>query len=329
MMHIAARKCRTLAATVGLLLGFAVSPAHAQTSGKMWRIGVLMPERPGAFEEIVGGLRDLQYIEGRNTIFEVRRAKRSEQFPALAADLVRSHPDVVVAVSGTAALALRTATKTIPIVMATSGDAVSQGLVASLARPGGNVTGFTVISPDLVAKRLQILKEAVPRAKRIGVLGCPREGEAVNTRQWAEVQRAAKAMQVQLVQIFIRRIEELPASFARAAKQGIDAVLVFDCSVLNPPESVTGLLNDARVPAIYAGPRFVQVGGLMSYGANSIELYRRSATFVDKILKGAKPADLPVEQPTRFELTINRKTAASLGVSIPPALQVRVDLMID
>ena len=315
---------------VGLLLGCAVSAAHAQTSGKTWRIGVLMPERPGAFEEIVGGLRDLQYVEGRNTVFEVRRARHVEQFPALAAELVRFHPDVIVAVSGTAALALRTITKTIPIVMATSGDAVSQGLVASLARPGGNVTGFTVISPDLVAKRLQILKEAVPRAGRIGVLGCPREGEAVNTRQWAEVQLAAKAMQLQLVPIFIRRIEELTASFARAAKQGIDAVVVFDCQVFNnTPQPVAALLNDARVPAIYAGARFVEAGGLLSYGANSTELYRRSATFVDKILKGAKPADLPVEQPTRFELTINRKTAQNLGVQIPPALQVRTDLMIE
>ena len=311
---------------VALVLAPAVAPAQAERS---WRIGVLMPERAGALEAIVEGLAELRYVEGRNMILDVRRAARSDQLPSLSLELVKLKPDVIVTVTGTAALALRKVTKTIPIVMATSGDAVRQGLVASLARPGGNVTGFTVVSTEIVAKRLQILKDVVPAAQRIGVLGCPRDDETVNRQQWEEVQPAARKMSLQLVPMFIKHLDELPPALQSAMTRKIDAVLVFDCGLLTPPESVTSALNNARVPAIYHAPRYVQANGLMSYGANSTELYRRAATFVDKILKGAKPADIPVEQPTKFELMINLKTAKTLGLAIPASIQLRADRMIE
>ena len=302
-----------------------VARAQAERS---WRIGVLMPERPGALEAIVAGLGEFRYVEGRNMILDVRRAARGEQLPSLALELVKLNPDVIITVTGTAALALRKATKTIPIVMATSGDAVRQGLVASLARPGGNVTGFTVISTELTAKRFQILKDVVPAAQRIGALGCPRDDEAVNRQQAEEAKSAARQMSLQLVPMFIRHLDEMPAALKNAMAQKIDAVLVFDCGILTPPESVTTALNNARVPAIYHAPRYVYASGLMSYGANSTELYRRAATFVDKILKGAKPADIPVEQPTKFELVINMKTARTLGLTIPQAFLARADEVI-
>ena len=197
-------------------------------------------------------------------ILDVRRAARGDQFPSLAIELVKLKPDVIITVTGTAALALRKATRTIPIVMATSGDAVRQGLVASLARPGGNVTGTTVISTDLAAKRLQILKETVPLAERIGVLGCPRDDEPVNRQQWIETQSAASKMSLRVVPIFIGKLDELPIALKNAMAQKIEAVLVFDCGLLSPPEAVTSLLNSASVPGIYHAPRYVYANGLMS-----------------------------------------------------------------
>jgi putative ABC transport system substrate-binding protein len=274
------------------------------------------------------GLRELNYIEGRNIILEQRRAANDDELPKLAAELVRLKPDVIVAVTGRAALALTAETKTVPIVMATSGDAVGQGLIVSLARPGGNVTGMTVISPDLAAKRMQVLKEAAPLATRIGVIGCPEKG-FVSERQWSEVQRAAQRLGLRLVPVFVRKPQELPETFDRAIRQKIDAVLVLDCSILALPEPVTGLVTKARVAALYPFPRYVQAGGLMSYGPNTDEQYRRAAVFVDKILKGAKPAEIPVEQPTKFELLINLKVAKALGVALPPSLIMRADKVIE
>lgn len=312
-----------------LYLAIACMPdvAHAQPTA-VWRIGVLTPERTGVMEGLIEGLRELNYVEGRNIILEQRRAANDDELPRLAAELVRLKPDVIVAVTGRAALALKAATKTVPIVMATSGDAVGQGLISSLARPGGNVTGMTVISPDLAAKRLQILKEAAPQATRIAVIGCPEKG-FVNEQQWSEVQRAAQRLGIRMVPVFIRRSEELPRTFDRAMREKIEAILVLDCSILALPDRVTDLATKARVAALYPFPRYVLAGGLMSYGPNTEEQYRRAAVFVDKIIKGAKPAEIPVEQPTKLELLINLKVARALGLAVPPSLIVRADKVIE
>ncbi len=309
-----------------LILGWPVA-AQAQRTEAVWRIGVLMPERSGDLEALVERLRGLNYVEGRNIILEPRRAAGADQLPALATELVRLQPHVIVAITGAAALALKDATKTIPIVMTGSGDAVRQGLVASLARPGGNVTGLTLISPELAAKRLQILKEAAPRATRIGVIGC-RATDPVSTQQWSEVEPAARQMGLQLVPILVRQPEELSQAFETALRERIEAILVLDCSRL-PSALVTGLVSKSRVPAMYSSSRYVRADGLMSYGYNFEEQYRRAAAFVDKILKGAKPADLPVEQLTMLELIINLKTAKALGITIPQSMLVRADKLIE
>jgi putative ABC transport system substrate-binding protein len=248
--------------------------------------------------------------------------------PALAAELVRLNPDVIVAGAGRAALALKAVTKTIPIVMANSADAIAQGLVASLARPGGNVTGFTILSPELAAKRLEILAEAAPRAVRIGVMGCPDAGPT-GKKEWLQVRSAGERMGLHLVPIVIRQPDELAEAFENALRQRIEAVLVLDCGNLPRGEYVTGLVNNARIPAMYPFPRYAQASGLMSYGPNTTENYRSAAIFVDKILKGTKPAELPVEQPRKFELIINLKRAKLLGFTIPRSLLVRADQVIE
>jgi putative ABC transport system substrate-binding protein len=302
--------------------------ARAQPAGGVWRVGVLTPERPGALEALLAGLRELGYVEGRNVVLERRVAGKEDQFPGLAAELIRLDPHVVVAGTGRAALALKAVTTTVPIVMASSGDAVAQGLVASLARPGGNVTGFTVISPELTAKRLEILRAAVPRAVRIAVLGCA-GADPVNEGQWAAARPAAQRLGVGLVPVFVRGPEQLAGAFEGALERRVDAVLVFDCSTLPPTEQVTALVNRGRVPALYPFPRYIEAGGLMSYGPDVTEQFRRAAVFVDKILRGARPADLPVEQPTRFELIVNLRTARALGLTIPPAVVSRADRIVE
>lgn len=286
-----------------------------------------MPERPGALEALREGLRGAGYVQNQNLVLEHRRFSRNDQMPALAAELVRLKPDVIVAGAGRAVRVLQAVTKTIPIVMANSSDAIAQGLVASLARPGGNVTGLTIMSPELAAKRLEILVEIVPSAVRIGVLACPDTSPDSRT-QWLEVQSAGQRMGRHLVPIFIRQPEELVPAFEMARRQGIDAVLTLDCGNLPPAQVVTGLMNRSRVPAMYPFPRYAEAGGLIAYGPDTIENYRRAAIFVDRILKGAHPADLPVEQPTAFELVVNGKTAKALGVTIPRALLLRANQII-
>ena len=315
---------------VALALGILAMPlvVGVQAQGKVWRIGALIPEHSSTMEEVLEGLRNLNYVEGRNFILEQRRYTRSDQLPALAAELVQRNPNVIVAGTGRAGLALKEATKTVPIVVASSGDAVAQGLVASLARPGGNVTGSTSISPVLVSKRLELLREAAPRATRIATMGCSQEG-GQSKREWSEVEAAAQSMSLHLAPIYVRQPEELSGGLERAMREKIDSVLVLDCGNLPPPARVTELVNAARVPALYPYLWYVQAGGLMSYGPNSAEMHRRAAIFVDKILKGAKPADLPVEQPTKFDLIINLKTAKALGLTIPQSLLMRADEVIE
>ena len=301
--------------------------AQAQQAGTVWRIGVLLPERAGALEAVVAGLRDLDYVPGRNIILESRRAPTADHFPRLATELVSLQPHVIIAVSGGAARALKAATHTVPIVMASSGDAVREGLVASLARPGGNVTGLTFMSPDLTAKRLQILKEATPGVARIGVIGCG-SGTPAMMAQWSQVQSAARHLGLHLVSIMPGGPEELSRAFEGARREKMEAILVLDCPRL-PHEQVTSLVRTSRLPALYPYPRYVQAGGLMSYGPNSEREYRRAATFVHKILQGAKPADLPVEQPTSFDLIINLKAAKAIGLTIPPSVVARAAQIIE
>ena len=322
-----------LAVGLALALSFAVLAAEAQQGEKIYRLGYLgITSASDGFDRLDvfrKGLRELGYVEGRNVALEIRYADgKPEQLLELATDLVRLKVDVIVTQSGVAALAAKKATQTIPIVMASSGDAVRQGLVASLARPGGNVTGMTMISPDTSRKRLEILRELLPRLSRVGVLWCGAD-DPVNEHQWTETQAAAKVLGVQLSSLEVLSGEELAGAFASAVKHRVQAVLMFDCSRFGP--SVTQIVELARkhrLPAMYPSARAPQAGGLMSYGANQLDPARRAATYVDKILRGAKPADLPVEQPTKFELVINMKTAKALGLTIPPTLATRVNQVI-
>ena len=323
-----------LAVGLALALVFSALAAEGQQAAKIYRVGYLgigsasdVIDRLGVFRQ---GLRELGYLEGRNAALEIRFAEgKPERLPDLAAELVRLKVDVIVTQSGTAALAAKKATQTIPIVMASSGDAVRQGLVASLARPGGNVTGLTMISPELSRKRLEILREMLPRLSRVGVLWCG-GGGAVGEQQWAETQAAAGVLGVQLSSLEVRSGDDLASAFASAAKRRVQAVLMFDCSRLGPSVAqIVELARKHRVPAMYPFTPYPQAGGLMSYGPNLLDASRRAATYVDKILKGAKPADLPVEQPTKFELVINRVTAKALGLTIPPSVAARVDRVIE
>lgn len=317
--------CAAFAAAVAL--GTLPAPAlpAAQQGSTVWRVGVLALERPGYIDAIVDGLRQLDYVEGRNLVVDRQVAGREDDLPRLAGDLVRRNPHVIIAVTGRAALALQAATKKIPIVLASAGDPLAQGLVMSLTQPGGNITGFSNVSPELSGKRLQILKEVVPRATRIGVLRC--DG-ATSRREWTEVQPAAEQLGLQLVPMVFRRPEEVVDLVERTKRGGVTAVLVFDCSILPDPERLTGVLNRSGLPAAYPYGRFVRSGGLISYGSNAEHQLRRAALFVDKIVKGAKPSDLPVEQPTTFELVVNLKTARALGVSVPASLLTRADQVI-
>jgi putative ABC transport system substrate-binding protein len=317
---------RTIVAAALALLS-APAKILAQQAVTQWRIGVLMPERPGALEALIEGLSELDYVPGRNITLDVHRTAKTDELPRLAADLVGRDPHVIIAVSGRAVEALKAATKTVPIVMASSGDAVREGLVATLARPGGNVTGLTFISPDIAAKRLQILKEAAPTAIRIGVIGCS-SSHPVTTAQWSEVQSAGRRLGIHVAPVKLRSVDDLSRAVEIVRQENVAAILVLDCSWF-PVERVTAVVSAFRVPALYPYPRYVRAGGLMSYGPNSEKEYRRAAFFVDKILKGTKPADLPVEQPKHFDLIINLKTAKALGLTIPPPLLLRADQVIE
>jgi putative ABC transport system substrate-binding protein len=306
--------------------------AHAQQAGKVHRIGYLGLAAPTGqyprLELLRRGLAELGYVEGRNVVLEVRLAGGAEQFPKLAAELVRLKVDVIVTTTGTLTSAAKNATRTIPIVMMASGDAVGQGLVASLARPGGNVTGLTMISHEVSGKRLEALREMLPKLSRVGVLWCG-DSNPVTQQQWTETKAAADVLGLQLSSLEAPRAEKLESALARAGDLGVQAIVVFDCSTLHPnSDRIVALAAKRRLPGMYPFPRYVDGGGLMSYGAADPDAPRRVAIYVDKILKGARPADLPVEQPTTFELVINLKTAKALGLTVPQSLLVRADRVI-
>ncbi len=306
--------------------------AEAQQAGKVYRIGILEPTSTtldvanlDAFRQ---GLRKLGYVEGQNLVIEHRSADgRDERFPDLATELVRLKVDLIVTRGTPAVLAAKSSARTIPVVMAASGDPVGTGVVAGLARPGGNVTGLSVLSTELSAKRLELIREMVPRVSRIAAL--LNMSHPANPPQWKEVETAARSLGVQPQLLDVRRPEDLGRAFDTAIRQRAGA-LVVGLSPLTRAnrEAIADLAAKHRLPAIYASREFVDGGGLISYGVSYPDLYRRAASFVDKIFKGAKPADLPVEQPTKFELVINAKTAKALGLTIPPSLLLRADELI-
>jgi ABC-type uncharacterized transport system substrate-binding protein len=322
------------AVTGGLLAAPLV--AEAQQAGKTYRIGYLgqvpdsstaaAPHMLAAFRQ---GLRDLGWVEGQNIIIEYRYAEgRSERLPDLAAELVRLKVDTIVAPTIQGATAAKNATGTIPIVMVAVGDPVGTGLIASLAHPGGNVTGLSFsVGVETYGKGLELLKETVPKVRRVAILWNP--ANLVNRLAIREVNVAARSLGVQLQLLEARGPSEFDGAFAVMAKKRPGALLVVsDTLFILHRTRLADLAARNRLPAAYGAREYVDAGGLMSYGPSIADLYRRAATYVDKILKGAKPADLPVEQPTKFELVINLKTAKALGLTIPQSVLGRADEVI-
>jgi putative ABC transport system substrate-binding protein len=304
----------------------------AQQTGKVYRIGFLGNSTAALEANLVGpfreGLRELGYVEGRNVQIEYRWGEgKYERFPELVAELVALKVDVLVTAGTPAALAVKRATTTIPLVMVAVGDPVGTGLVASLARPGGSMTGLTSIAPDLEGKRLELLREAVPKLSRVSVIWNPANPFHVTAEK--EARSAAQVLQMKVHSVGVRTAQELDPAFVAIVKERPGAFIVLaDRIFLHNRGRIVDFAARNRLPAVYAYRELVEAGGLMSFGPNYADMHRRAATFADKILKGAKPADLPVEQPTKFELLINLKTARALGLTIPPSLLARADQVI-
>ncbi len=309
--------------------------AEAQQAGKVYRIGVLdsvgLAANQANLDAFRQGLRDLGHVEGQHFVIEYRSAEgRAERFPDLVTELVRLKVDVIVTRGTSAALAARHITETIPIVMASSGDPMFAGLVASLARPGGNVTGLHLgVPPALAGKRLRLLKELIPGLSRVGVF--LDSGDVSAHLMMREIEMVAHATGVQLHNLGARRPVGLEQAFETAVLDRVDALIVVEglLTVADLPRFV-GFAAMSRLPAIYGLREFVDAGGLMAYGPDLRDLFRRAATYVHRIiLEGARPADLPVERATKFELVINLKTAKALGLTIPPSLLQRADQVIE
>ncbi len=322
----------TLTLVLALALGLLAAPlaAHAQEEARVPRIGYLSPRSGPSYldEAFRQGLRDLGYVEGKTIIIDYRYAGWAwDRLPALAAELVRGKVDILVATGGnTTALAAKSATSTIPIVF-TAGDPVRGGIVASLARPGGNITGVNVLTVELNVKRLQLLKEAVPEAVRVAVLVNPTSATSLQTLK--DMEGASRSLGVQLLAQQVQDQKGLASAFAKMTRGRAEALAVMsDALFLAQREQIVALATKSRLPAVYEFREFADAGGLMSYGPSIAELYRRVATYVDKILKGAKPSELPVEQPTKIELVINLKTAKALGLTIPQSILIRADEVI-
>jgi ABC-type uncharacterized transport system substrate-binding protein len=307
-------------------------PVEAQQPTKLARIGHLdatspstNPNRNEAFRQ---GIRELGYLEGKNIVIEWRFADgKADRLPALAAELVRLKVDVIVSGGSTATQAARKATSTIPIIMSQDNDPVANGFVASLARPGGNITGLATLRSELSGKRLELLTEIVPKLRRVAVLGS--STNPGNAQSLRETEVAAGAFGVKLQYLDVLGPKDIESAFGAANNGRADAVLVLASPVLNSHRmQVVELAANRRLPAVYDRRDFGEAGGLMTYGVSVADLDRRAATYVDKILKGAKPADLPVEQPTKFELVINLKAAKQIGLTIPPNVLARADRVI-
>jgi putative ABC transport system substrate-binding protein len=323
-----------LAVVLAVSLTLAPLAAEAQQAAKIPRIGYLtvdLAANPDLHEAFGQELRDLGYVEARNLVIEYRDGKgKFERLPALAAELVALKVDVIVAAGTPHALAAQQATRTIPIVLTGAGDPVASGLVSSLARPGGNVTGLSMLTPELVGKRLELLKQAVPGVSRVAVLWQPGDyGERTEKDILKEAEVTARALGVRLQVVEARGPQDFDRAFSDMTRARAGALIVLGSSMFfTERRRLVDLTAKHRLPGVYSARDSVDVGGLMSYGANLADMFRRAATYVDKILKGAKPGDLPVEQPTNFELVINLKTAKALGLTIPQTLRQRADEVI-
>jgi ABC-type uncharacterized transport system substrate-binding protein len=319
----------------GLSLCAAPFAALGQRAGKAARIGMLVPNAPEAVARspriaaFLKGLRDLGWVEGQSLVIEWRFADgQLGRLAELAADLVNIRVDAIVAAAAPAALAAQGATRSIPVVMLDPGDPVGLGLVASLARPDGNITGVSSIAPQLAAKRLALLKEAVPAMVRVAVLA----DAAIPPAEIAmrELEATAKALGVQLQLVAIKGVKGIEEAFGEIARQQADGIVVFpDPLTFSNEATITGLALKSRLPALYGAMEFVHAGGLMSYGPSYPEMFRRGASYVDRILKGAKPSDLPIEQPTHFELVLNLRIAKAIGLVLPQSVLQRADRVLE
>ena len=314
-------------------LFFALSvPVYAQLPKKVPTIGLLSALSPAVVsiwvQAFQRGLRDLGYVEGKNIVFEWRWAEgKADRVPELAAELAKLKVDVIVTQGPALNRPAKEATSTIPIVMGFDSDPVGNGIVTSLARPGGNVTGLSALFPELSGKQLELLKEIVPKLARVAVFG--NKNEQANARSVKEIETAAAAFNIKLQYLDVKAPSEIETAFRDARKGHADAMVMLSNGVLNPHRSqIAERAVKSRLPAIYNAVEWVEAGGLVCYGASIPDLFRRAATYVDKILKGAKPADLPVEQPTKFEFIINLKAAKQIGLTIPPNVLARADKVI-
>ena len=320
------------------LVGGAVATAwpqlpRAQQAGKVYRIGILQPvtrTQDGInFDAFLQGMRELGYIEGQNLVIDFRSADgRNERFPDLVTELIRLKVDLILTRGTPAAQAAKNATRTIPIVMAALGDPVENGIIASLARPGANVTGLSSSVTEVQAKRLELLKELVPRISRIAFLaGIGNPNEQTN---WKEMDRAAQSLGIAAMRLDVRKPEDIERAFDDASEQRTDALVVsLDGFIVANRQPIVDFAVKHRLPAIYASREFIDSGGLASYGPSFRDLYHRAALYVDKILKGANPSDLPVMQPTKFEFVINLKAAKAIGLTVPPTMLTRADEVIE
>jgi putative ABC transport system substrate-binding protein len=305
--------------------------AEPQQPGRLWRIGILSPTSPSnaqaLHDRLRAGLRDLGYVEGQNLIIEYRWAERkNDRLPGLAAELVHLRVDLIVANGTAGAFAAHDATNTIPIVMADASDPVRDGLVASLARPGGNVTGLTIFAPELVGKQLELLKDVVPKFARVAVLSNPDNRTHAFSVMEAEV--AARVLRVHVQSVRVRSPDDFGNAFSALMSGHANALLLLPDWSLDTTLVVEWAIK-RRLPTMSGLSVYAQGGVLITYGPSLGDLYHRAAAYVDKILKGSRPADLPVEQPTIFELVINLKTAKALGLTIPPSLLARADQVLD
>jgi putative tryptophan/tyrosine transport system substrate-binding protein len=324
-----------LAVILTLSLILASFAGEAQTPGKVPRVGYLHPGSPSdplrqrRLEAFRQGLRDLGYVEGQNIAIESRWAEgQYDRYPALAADLVRLKVEVIVAVTGAATQAAQQATRTIPIVMSAVADPVGSGLVASLARPGGNVTGLTGMSPDLVGKQLQLLKQVVPEVSRVALLRHP--DNLASQALLREAEAAARILGLRLQILEARNPQEIDSALTAMTRERAGALLIIpDALFGNQRRQIAELAIKGRLPSLFNIGEYAEAGGLMVYGPNFLDSERRAATYVHKILQGARPADLPVEQPAKFELVINLKTAKAIGLTIPPSVLGRADQLIE
>jgi putative ABC transport system substrate-binding protein len=327
-------RLRSVLATIALGLLVALRVPEAQPPGKVHQIGILVPgfapiSRSPLQEVLRQGLRELGEVEGQNVSMAWRWAEgRYTRLPGLAAELVRRKVDVILSISTPAIRAAKQATATTPIVMVFSDDPVGTGLIASLARPGGNITGLSFLSSELSGKRLELLKEAVPTAARVGILwNAANPSAALQVR---ETEVAARALGVEVQSWAVREPAEFEGAFAAMTRAQIGGLVVVDDPLLvDYHRQLVDLAVRSRLPAMYGMREFVEAGGLMSYGPSVADMLRRAAVFVDKILKGARPADVPVEQPTKFELVLNLKTAQAMGLTMAPIMLFRADEVLE